>query len=141
MATVRSSGNKTTELKLIQIFRHFGIKGWRRNQRLHGKPDFVFKTARVVVFVDGCFWHGCPEHLRQPVDNRQYWKDKISRNIQRDRTMTKKLQRLGWIVLRLWEHDLQNADKVFSRLNLALARDQDCKTKNNHAKPPHAKIH
>jgi DNA mismatch endonuclease (patch repair protein) len=73
MAAVRSRGNRATELKLILIFRVNGITGWRRNQRLPGKPDFVFRKERLAVFVDGCFWHGCPKHGELPAANRQYW--------------------------------------------------------------------
>ena len=58
MATVRSTGNKATELWLVDVLRDNGIKGWRRHEKLPGKPDFVLKREKVVVFVDGCFWHG-----------------------------------------------------------------------------------
>jgi DNA mismatch endonuclease Vsr len=66
MAAIKSTGNKDTELKLIAIFRANGIAGWRRNQKLPGKPDFVFRRERLAVFVDGCFWHGCRWHCRMP---------------------------------------------------------------------------
>ena len=73
MSRIRSRDNKDTELRLIQIFRKAGIKGWRRNQKLVGNPDFVFETVGVVVLVDGCFWHGCPRCYRRPSSNREYW--------------------------------------------------------------------
>ena len=60
MAAIRSRGNKDTELKLASILRASGITGWRRHQPLPGHPDFIFRHARLAVFVDGCFWHGCP---------------------------------------------------------------------------------
>ena len=63
MAAIRSKGNKTTELRLASILRAHGISGWRRHQPLFGKPDFVFRRERLAVFVDGCFWHGCPQAL------------------------------------------------------------------------------
>jgi len=66
MSRVRSKGNNATELRLIQIFRDNRITGWRRNWPLKGKPDFVFPKKRIAVFVDGCFWHGCPEHGSLP---------------------------------------------------------------------------
>lgn len=69
MAAVRSKGNRATELKLISIFRMNRIAGWRRNQHLPGKPDFVFHKERLAVFVDGCFWHDCPKHGELPVTN------------------------------------------------------------------------
>lgn len=77
MSRIRSRGNKDTELRLIQIFRKAGIKGWRRNQKLIGNPDFVFRAAGVAVLVDGCFWHGCPQCYRRPSSNRKYWDAKI----------------------------------------------------------------
>jgi DNA mismatch endonuclease, patch repair protein len=112
MAAVRSKGNKDTELKLVAIFRAYGIKGWRRHQPMAGKPDFIFPKDKVAIFVDGCFWHGCRWHCRMPQDNRQYWQNKISRNAKRDRITTRLLRRRGWIVLRLWQHALRNPDLI-----------------------------
>jgi len=107
MAAIKSKGNKDTELKLISIFRANGITGWRRNQKLPGKPDFVFCRERLAAFVDGCFWHGCRWHCRMPQHNRQYWQLKIARNIARDKATTRHLQKAGWRVLRIWEHSLK----------------------------------
>jgi len=72
MAAIRSDGNKDTELKLASILRAQKIKGRRRHFHLPGKPDFIFLKQRLAVFVDGCFWHGCPEHRRNPGFNRRY---------------------------------------------------------------------
>lgn len=77
MSLIRSRGNKETELRLIAIFREHGITGWRRNQALFGKPDFTFRRERVVVFVDGCFWHGCPKCYKRPKSNRKFWDPKM----------------------------------------------------------------
>src|SRR5690349_16360382 len=93
MSSIRSSGNKDTELKLIVIFRESGIKGWRRNQGLHGKPDFVFRKERVALFVDGCFWHGCPRHGRTPGSNEDYWGPKLARNKLRDARVIREPQK------------------------------------------------
>lgn len=76
MSLIRSHGNKATELRLIKIFREFHITGWRRNQPLFGKPDFTFRRERVVVFVDGCFWHGCPKCYKRPGSNQEFWDTK-----------------------------------------------------------------
>ncbi len=83
MRAVKSKGNKSTELKLIQIFRNHKIKGWRRNYPLFGKPDFVFPKLKIAVFVDGCFWHGHNCRQLKPSDNSEYWKRKIYKNILR----------------------------------------------------------
>lgn len=118
MARVRSHGNKSTELKLIEIFKANGIKGWRRKQNLVGKPDFVFRKARVCVFVDGCFWHGCGKCYRAPGSNQAYWSTKITKNRTRDRLVTRELKASGWQVIRIWEHHLAEKERgrLLSRL-------------------------
>ena len=103
MARIRGSGNKDTELRMIAVFRAHGITGWRRNVRVFGKPDFVFRAAKLAVFVDGCFWHGCPRHATMPVNNRAFWEAKLARNAARDREVTNALRKSGWRVLRVWE--------------------------------------
>ena len=119
MATVRSKGNKTTELKLISIFRAAKIVGWRRNRPLPGKPDFVFLRERVAVFVDGCFWHGCPRHGRVPKSNVSYWLKKMARNKTRDRLVNRLLKKLGWKVVRFWEHALKNPASIARKIGAA----------------------
>ena len=105
MRTVRSHGNRATELALVQTFRAHGITGWRRHQSVFGKPDFVFSKLRLAMFVDGCFWHGCPLHCRVPASNRSYWLQKVGRNKIRDQLVNRKLRGGGWRVVRIWEHD------------------------------------
>lgn len=116
MAAIRSRGNKSTELKLVAIFRAYDITGWRRNSTLPGKPDFVFRSQRLAVFVDGCFWHGCARHYRQPNSNVLYWKNKIARNIARDRKCRNELSKRGWRVLRIWEHELCLPNRIAAKL-------------------------
>ena|ERR1700733_11533216 len=111
MAKVRGHGNKSTELALAKFFRKNKITGWRRNQKLFGKPDFVFRQMRLAVFVDGCFWHGCPKHGTQPVGNRSFWKKKFARNQARDKLVNRGLRRANWWIFRIWEHDLHRAIK------------------------------
>ncbi len=112
MGLVRSNRNRSTELRLISIFRELGITGWRRNQDLPGKPDFVFRARKLCVFVDGCFWHGCPKCYRRPASNQNYWDAKIQRNKGRDREVNWKLRARGWLILRIWEHQLRLADRT-----------------------------
>ena len=127
MAAVHSRGNIETEIKLASILRSAHINGWRRHQPLPGYPDFTFRRQRVAIFVDGCFWHGCPLHCRMPQNNHKYWLRKIGRNIARDRAITKRLKALGWCVLRIWGHALNNPNivinRIISRLNKSM---EDC---------------
>jgi DNA mismatch endonuclease (patch repair protein) len=120
MAAIRSKGNKDTELKLVSILRAAGITGWRRHQALVGRPDFVFRRERVAVFVDGCFWHGCPRHGRQPGSNSGYWMPKLARNKARDREVSAALRKAGWRVIRTWEHDLARPLMLAEKLRIAL---------------------
>lgn len=106
MSRVRGTGNRTTELRLIQVFRANCITGWRRGSNLHGKPDFAFPKLKIAVFVDGCFWHGCPKHGTKPKTNASYWREKITRNKARDRKVNRWHRANGWTVLRIWEHEL-----------------------------------
>lgn len=108
MRQIRSRHNKSTELKFVEILKDKSITGWRRNYPLVGSPDFAFPKNRVAVFVDGCFWHGCPKHCRMPSSNRKYWKKKIEENMQRDKRTDRQLRARGWKPMRFWEHDLKS---------------------------------
>jgi DNA mismatch endonuclease (patch repair protein) len=120
MSRVKGRGNLATELFLVRLFREHGLVGWRRNARLFGKPDFVFPAYRVAVFVDGCFWHGCPLHGSVPKTNRAFWRAKLRRNIDRDRLVNRTLKTLGWKTLRLWQHDLRHRRRVVRRIQASL---------------------
>lgn len=124
MSAIRSSGNKTTELRLVRSMRLAGITGWRRGSRLEGRPDFVFPSEKLAVFVDGCFWHGCSRCYSRPKTNQAFWDDKIRNNRARDSRVDRKLKHLGWRVLRLWEHELRNkrAGFALNRIRRRLAR-------------------
>jgi DNA mismatch endonuclease (patch repair protein) len=106
MSRIRGRGNKQTELALMKLLRRYRVTGWRRHKPLFGKPDFVFREAQVAVFVDGCFWHGCSKHCKTPIGNRAFWKKKFATNKARDRRVNRKLRKIGWSVVRIWEHDL-----------------------------------
>ena len=116
MRQVKSSRNKSTELKLIRFFKDNLIKGWRRNFKLFGNPDFVFSSMMKVVFVDGCFWHGHNCRNTKPKDNRDYWRQKISRTKKRDKFVRKTLAIKGWTVIRIWECQLKNEKILRSKL-------------------------
>jgi DNA mismatch endonuclease (patch repair protein) len=121
MSRIRGRGNKATEIALARLLRRNKINGWRRHPAIFGKPDFVFRRERLVLFVDGCFWHGCPRHSNMPVNNRPFWERKLIANKVRDRLVTRTLRQRGWTVLRIWEHDLageapKSIRKIQSRL-------------------------
>ena len=118
MAKIRGSGNASTELLLISIFRKNRISGWRRSYPIFGKPDFVFPKFKLAIFVDGCFWHGCPlpRHAPIPKNKRSWWILKLERTKSRDAEVTKELKKQGWKVLRLWEHSLMDEATIARRV-------------------------
>jgi DNA mismatch endonuclease, patch repair protein len=122
MASIRGRGNRDTELALLKVFRRERISGWRRQSAILGKPDFVFPKARIAVFVDGCFWHGCPRHFQQPKNNARFWKEKISTNMRRDKFVGRALRARGWLVIRFWEHDLTQSrrHRITERISATL---------------------
>lgn len=121
MGLIRSTRNRSTELRLIECFRKNRIVGWRRGQKLPGKPDFVFREKRLCVFVDGCFWHGCPKCYRPPSSNIDYWSNKIERNKERDKLINRELRHRGWRVMRIWEHELRPKSAASLRRRLRRA--------------------
>jgi len=123
MSRIRGRGNEATELKLMVLFRGEGIMGWRRHLALPGRPDFTFPLQRVVIFVDGCFWHGCPRCYQAPKHRAAFWRNKIERNRARDREVGGLLRARGWTVVRVWECRLRKSqDAVLARLRKWLGR-------------------
>ena len=107
MATVRGSGNKSTESRLRFAMVGAGLRGWKlRPKHLPGKPDFFFPKQGVAVFVDGCFWHGCPRCGHLPKANSAFWREKILGNQERDLRVRNLLTDQGINVIRFWEHEL-----------------------------------
>jgi len=96
------------ELRLRRVLHSQGLR-YRANRRplaaLRCRPDIVFGPARVAVFVDGCFWHGCPAHASWPKSNGEWWRQKIQRTRDRDAETTRELLASGWLVMRVWEHE------------------------------------
>ena len=124
MSRIRSSGTGP-ETRLYELTRE--VLGWRRkvvcNSTDHvGTPDLVIPSLQLVLFADGCFFHGCPLHCRMPATNREYWERKIERNQQRDRRSRRQLRAEGFAVWRFWEHDLKPKrwDFTVSRLERAI---------------------
>ena len=105
MRAIRSKGTKI-ETKFANTLRKNKLKFKRNEKRLYGKPDFVFKNTNLALFIDSCFWHGCPYHCRMPKSNKSYWNAKIKNNKLRDKEIVKWYKKHGWKVLRFWEHSL-----------------------------------
>ena len=113
----RVKGKDTSpELRLRAAIRAVGLRGYRLHRSdLPGRPDVVFPRARVAVFVDGCFWHGCARCYRRPASSRAYWDAKLARNRARDRRAARALRAAGWRVLRFWEHAVRQAPDACAR--------------------------
>lgn len=113
------------ELALRRVLHREGLR-YRCDFRIdlpgavRARPDVVFTRLKVAVFVDGCFWHGCPVHGGRPSTNAEYWSAKLARNLDRDRLQTSALQDAGWTVIRIWEHE--NIDNGRDRVVSALQR-------------------
>lgn len=139
MARVRSHGNKTTEEALAILLRTAKVTGWKRNVRMLGKPDFLWRRERLLVFVDGCFWHGhgCGRNLT-PKTNPAMWRNKIRGNQLRDRRVTRTLKASKWTVVRLWECTLRkNPEACLGRVlgALGLAYRRPARTSKRSAAP------
>lgn len=119
MSRIRSSGSRP-ELVLRGLVRQVsdGARLRYNHSGLPGSPDVAVPSLRLAVFMEGCFWHGCPRHGRIPKTNVAFWREKISRNIRRDRRNRAELRRLGWTVWRVWEHDLRPSRVRTTRRNL-----------------------
>lgn len=102
MASVRSEGNRTTEIAFGKLLWAAGLRGYRKQWPVQGRPDFAWPGLQVAVFVDGCFWHGCGCKTT-PKANRKFWLDKIENNKRRDVRVSRKLRADGWVVLRIKE--------------------------------------
>ena len=114
---MRSNKGRDTapEVRLRSAVHRLGLRfrvGMRPLPGFRRTADLVFTKQRVAVFLDGCFWHGCPEHYTAPVAHSDYWKDKVAANVARDRQTDEQLKEAGWRVVRVWEHeDLDAAAK------------------------------
>lgn len=106
------SGNRGKDTKLELRVRHAlwkdGYRYRKNNKRLLGTPDISFPNLKIVVFLDSCYWHGCPTHFKMPKTNTSFWHQKINRNIERDYDISSHYSEEGWILLRFWEHEVKN---------------------------------
>lgn len=113
MSRIRAR-DTTPELRLRRLLWLCNLRGYRLHAKLPGKPDIVYNRKRLAVFIDGCFWHGCPTcgDGRLPTSNTTYWTEKRATNIARDARRTRELEALGWTVLRFWEHEVMKSPEM-----------------------------
>jgi len=118
MSAIRSENTKP-ELALRKALWSQGL----RFRIYHGreKIDIAFPSKKLAVFVDGCFWHGCPIHSHIPKSNQSYWRPKLRKNIERDKEKDERLRIAGWTVIRFWEHDMEKISLVLRKINEELA--------------------
>lgn len=115
--------NTSPELKLRKHLWKSGLRGYRVYYNLPGKPDIVFTKQKLVIFVDGCFWHKCPVCFRPPATNEGFWNEKLQKNVERDLKVNEKLQNAGWKVLRIWEHEIKKTpDDVVGKIRELLGK-------------------
>ena len=119
MSGVRSKGNRSTEWRLRSALMRHGIKDWRMHlPSLSGIPDFAFPRLRIAIFIDGCFWHGCPRCDRPlPKTNRTYWSNKLQFNIARAKRVNRNLRKNGFQVIRIWEHEIRRSHQLDALLS------------------------
>jgi len=128
MAAIRSK-NTTPEITLRKML-------WAKNlrYRIHygtEKIDIAFPCKKLAIFVDGCFWHGCPFHSHIPKSNIDYWKPKLEKNIERDKEKNERLRSAGWMVIRFWEHEMKNVSLVLEKICTELS-DRHINTSNEY---------
>lgn len=126
MSAIRGKRNRSTELRLRMALVHAGIKGWQLHAReLPGNPDFFFTKKKVAVFVDGCYWHGCPQCGHIPKTRSFFWEAKIKSNQQRDKRVSMELKKMDILPMRIWEHELKRSDllqKTLTKILMHLKR-------------------
>jgi DNA mismatch endonuclease (patch repair protein) len=120
MSQIRGCDTKP-EILLRNVLRGMGLR-YRLRSKLGGRPDLVFPSARIAVFVDGWQWHCCPDHWVRPKSNTEFWDRKFEKNRIRDTEVNELLRDQGWRVLRFWEHEVEENSKAVTRRILAALR-------------------
>ena len=130
MSSVRSRDTKP-EIVLRQELWHNGIRGYRLHSHLAGHPDLYFPGAKLVVFVDGCFWHGCPKCKTIPSTRKEFWSRKIRTNRERDRMVDSKLVQSGIIVVRIWEHEVLDGPEQCLKRIATILEERRCMSRGS----------
>ena len=109
MSKVKNKDSKL-EVKFRKVLWAEGFRYRKNSTKYFGKPDLVYSKYSTVIFIDSCFWHGCPEHGQIPKTRKEFWEKKIKRNKERDLEVTRHYQDMEWVVIRIWEHDLKKSN-------------------------------
>lgn len=111
MSKIRSKETSLEKILRSLLWKN-GIRYRKNSPKYFGKPDLLFKQKKIVAFIDSCFWHGCPQHLRMPTSNKEYWIRKIKRNRERDAQVNAYYRSKSWKIIRIWEHEYKNLNEV-----------------------------
>lgn len=115
MSRIRSKWTKQ------EVMVHNYLKGHKIRHKMHpkidGNPDIILKDSKVAIFLHGCFWHRCPNHYKEPKSKKKFWRDKIKRNVARDKRDVKTLKKHGWKVIVVWEHETKDIKTVLSKIS------------------------
>lgn len=123
MGKIRGRNNRTTEVRLRYALVRSGVRGWQLHVPISGRPDFYFAREKVAIFVDGCFWHGCPKCGHIPKTNRAFWRAKIERNRCRAAKWDGMLRQQGILVRHIWECDIKRSlEAVVWKISLTLTK-------------------
>lgn len=137
MRAVRAR-NTAPELELRRLLSGAGLRGYRLHPQLPGHPDVAFLGRRIAIFLDGCYWHGCPLHYSAPATRMAFWAAKLRANVLRDAAVDAALRDAGWVSIHVWQHELRDPARVVERVRSALAGprascdhpDSDCASRS-----------
>lgn len=113
MSRIKSKDSKIEVLFRKELWRQ-GFRYRKNSVKYFGKPDLVLPKYETVIFIDSCFWHGCKKHCRIPAVRKKYWTEKITRNKERDKEVSKHYKKRDWKIFRIWEHDLKKKGYEFN---------------------------
>jgi DNA mismatch endonuclease (patch repair protein) len=120
MSAVRSKDTKI-EIAFRKAIWREGFRYSKNSSKYFGKPDIVLKKYKTAIFLDSCFWHGCKKHCRIPTARKKYWTEKIERNKKRDKEVDRYYKKIGWKVIRIWEHEMsKDLNNLLKRINFLI---------------------
>lgn len=119
MSKVKSKDSKI-EVDFRKAIWKKGFRYRKNPTKYFGKPDIVLPKHKTAIFIDSCFWHGCKRHCRLPSARKKYWTTKIERNKERDKKVNRHYRKMGWKIIRVWEHEIKNTDSIICKISKSL---------------------